>query len=183
MAYDALHTIMPIAGWPEERAHEVEISVGADPVLPRVQVRGIWVDRCVTEQRGVERTCVGHGVPSDLVVDFKTMFDTRRRVDRGQNTVTAWAANDDRRSQVGRRHAAGGSWIPKPWYPDDIATHRLGQEVFETNAGFIERKGAMYPLSLSLRPGRQPEGERVDPNCTVPDCRVSVGPLGLHKPL
>ena len=31
MAYDALRTIMPIAGWTEERAHEVEISVGADP--------------------------------------------------------------------------------------------------------------------------------------------------------
>jgi hypothetical protein len=181
MAYDALRTIMPIAGWPEERAHEVEISVGADPVLPRVQVRGIWVDRCVTEQGGVERTCVGHGVPSDLVVDFKTMFDTRRRVDRGQTTVTAWAANDVRRSQVGRRHAAGGSEALVP------RRHRHAQarpkEVFETNAGFIERKGAMYPLSLSVRPGRQPEGERIDPNCTVPDCRVSVGPLGLHKPL
>jgi hypothetical protein len=25
---------MPIAGWPEERAREVEISVGADQVLP-----------------------------------------------------------------------------------------------------------------------------------------------------
>ena len=34
MAYDALRTIMPIDGWPEERAREVEISVGADPVLP-----------------------------------------------------------------------------------------------------------------------------------------------------
>ena len=34
MAYDALRTIMPIAGWPEERAREVEISVGVDPVLP-----------------------------------------------------------------------------------------------------------------------------------------------------
>jgi hypothetical protein len=34
MAYDALRTIMPIAGWPEERAREVEISVGADRVLP-----------------------------------------------------------------------------------------------------------------------------------------------------
>jgi hypothetical protein len=34
MANDALRTIMPIAGWPEERAREVEISVGADPVLP-----------------------------------------------------------------------------------------------------------------------------------------------------
>ena len=31
MAYDALRTIMPIAGWPEDRAREVEISVGADP--------------------------------------------------------------------------------------------------------------------------------------------------------
>jgi hypothetical protein len=27
MAYEALRTIMPIAGWPEERAREVEISV------------------------------------------------------------------------------------------------------------------------------------------------------------
>jgi hypothetical protein len=34
MAYDALRTIMPIAGWPEERAREVEITVGADQVLP-----------------------------------------------------------------------------------------------------------------------------------------------------
>src|SRR5271169_4456573 len=34
MAYDALRTIMPIAGWPEERAREVEITGGADPVLP-----------------------------------------------------------------------------------------------------------------------------------------------------
>ena len=32
MVYDALRTIMPIAGWPEERAREVEISVGADQV-------------------------------------------------------------------------------------------------------------------------------------------------------
>src|SRR5260370_24898998 len=32
IAYFALRTIMPIAGWPEERAREVEISVGADPV-------------------------------------------------------------------------------------------------------------------------------------------------------
>ena len=34
MAYDALRTIMPIAGWPDERAREVEITGGADPVLP-----------------------------------------------------------------------------------------------------------------------------------------------------
>ena len=27
MAYDALRTIMPIAGWPEERAREVQIRV------------------------------------------------------------------------------------------------------------------------------------------------------------
>ncbi|HXC88569.1 MAG TPA: CoA transferase [Stellaceae bacterium] len=34
MAYDALRTILPIAGWPEERAREVEITGGADPILP-----------------------------------------------------------------------------------------------------------------------------------------------------
>ena len=34
MAYDALRTILPIAGWPEERARAVEITGGADPVLP-----------------------------------------------------------------------------------------------------------------------------------------------------
>jgi crotonobetainyl-CoA:carnitine CoA-transferase CaiB-like acyl-CoA transferase len=34
MAHDALHTILPVAGWPEERARTVEITGGADPVLP-----------------------------------------------------------------------------------------------------------------------------------------------------
>ena len=34
MAHDALSTILPIAGWPEERARAVEISGGTDPVLP-----------------------------------------------------------------------------------------------------------------------------------------------------
>ncbi len=34
MAYDALRTLLPIAGWPEERARAVEITGGDDPVLP-----------------------------------------------------------------------------------------------------------------------------------------------------
>src|SRR5438876_3855820 len=34
MPHDALRTILPIAGWPEERARAVEITGGADPVLP-----------------------------------------------------------------------------------------------------------------------------------------------------
>ena len=34
MAHDALRTILPIAGWPAERARAVEITGGADPVLP-----------------------------------------------------------------------------------------------------------------------------------------------------
>ena len=33
MAHDALRTILPIAGWPEDRARTVEITGGADPVL------------------------------------------------------------------------------------------------------------------------------------------------------
>src|SRR5207253_7831255 len=34
MAHDALRTLLRIAGWPEERARTVEITGGADPVLP-----------------------------------------------------------------------------------------------------------------------------------------------------
>jgi crotonobetainyl-CoA:carnitine CoA-transferase CaiB-like acyl-CoA transferase len=34
MAHDVLRTILPVAGWPEERARAVEITGGADPVLP-----------------------------------------------------------------------------------------------------------------------------------------------------
>ena len=34
MAHDALRTILPVAGWPEERARAVEITGGTDPVLP-----------------------------------------------------------------------------------------------------------------------------------------------------
>ena len=34
MTNDALRTILPIAGWPEERARAVEITGGADPILP-----------------------------------------------------------------------------------------------------------------------------------------------------
>jgi len=43
MAYEALRTILPIAGWPAPRADEVEITGGADPVLPtpfRIGVAG-----------------------------------------------------------------------------------------------------------------------------------------------
>src|SRR6201989_1207705 len=34
MAHDALRTILPIAGWPEERARAVEMTGGTDPGLP-----------------------------------------------------------------------------------------------------------------------------------------------------
>ena len=34
MTNDALRTILPIAGWPEERAGAVEITGGTDPILP-----------------------------------------------------------------------------------------------------------------------------------------------------
>jgi crotonobetainyl-CoA:carnitine CoA-transferase CaiB-like acyl-CoA transferase len=34
MVYDALRTILPVVGWSEDRLNEVEISGGADPVLP-----------------------------------------------------------------------------------------------------------------------------------------------------
>ena len=33
-AHDALRTILPVAGLPEDRARTVEITGGSDPVLP-----------------------------------------------------------------------------------------------------------------------------------------------------
>ena len=34
MSYDALRTIFPVAGWPDARTREVEITGAADPILP-----------------------------------------------------------------------------------------------------------------------------------------------------
>jgi hypothetical protein len=34
MTNDALRTILPVAGWAEDRAREVEITGGTDPILP-----------------------------------------------------------------------------------------------------------------------------------------------------
>ena len=34
MTRDTLRTLLPLAGWPEERASDVEITGGADPILP-----------------------------------------------------------------------------------------------------------------------------------------------------
>ena len=34
MTNDALRTLLPVAGWHEERAHAVEITGGTDPILP-----------------------------------------------------------------------------------------------------------------------------------------------------
>ena len=34
MTRDSLRTLLPIAGWPEESAHAVEITGGTDPILP-----------------------------------------------------------------------------------------------------------------------------------------------------
>src|SRR4029079_6769538 len=34
MTNDALRTILPVAGWGDDRAREVEITGGTDPILP-----------------------------------------------------------------------------------------------------------------------------------------------------
>ena len=45
MAYDALRTIMPIAGWPEEGAREVQINVSDQLVTTNTVLRGFVVRR------------------------------------------------------------------------------------------------------------------------------------------
>jgi hypothetical protein len=77
---------------------------------------------------------------------------------------------------------------------NEIVANRLGKGVFEPAvanpsgsqsraAGFIGRKGAMYPLYRSSVPVSVLRESDNDANCALCDCRVSVGPLGLHQPL
>src|SRR6516164_9141621 len=64
----------------------------------------------------------------------------------------------------------------------EMVTHRPGERVLST-AGFVKRKDAKIwrPLVVQLdrRPGREGNG----PICALCDCCVSLGPLGLYKPL
>ena len=41
MTNNALRTLLPIAGWPEERVRAVEITGGTDPLLPTKVILGV----------------------------------------------------------------------------------------------------------------------------------------------
>jgi hypothetical protein len=48
-------------------------------------------------------------------------------------------------------------------------------------ARLVERKGAMYPLSVNPVDGlRESDNE---PNCALSDCRFGLESLGLYEPL
>jgi hypothetical protein len=67
---------------------------------------------------------------------------------------------------------------------NEIATHRLGQEVFETHRWIHREKG--YDVSVVVGRFDPIDGVRKsdnDPSCALCDCRVDVGTIGLPKPL
>ena len=63
---------------------------------------------------------------------------------------------------------------------------RIGSasEFSRLTAGLLDGKGALYLLPVrQFVSGEGPRKSDNDPNCGLCDFRVSVGPLGLHKPL
>jgi hypothetical protein len=66
----------------------------------------------------------------------------------------------------------------------EIATRKPGRKFSRSAAGFVERKGAMYLLFVGRFDSLDSPGKKDnDPNCALCDCRVSLWPLCLHKPL
>jgi len=76
MINGALRTILPIAGWPEARSREVEITGPYDPVLP--------TPFRITETSTTTLAAVGLAVS-----DLWELRTGRRQVNRGQTTVSA----------------------------------------------------------------------------------------------
>ena len=85
--------------------------------------------------------------------------------EEGANSTRTWAST-----------TIGGQEVSRP-----TAASPSGSQ--SRSAGFVERKGAMYPLSLSVNPVDGLRKSDNDPNCALSDCRVGLDPLSLYQPL
>lgn len=110
MAYDALRTIMPIAGWPEERAREVEITGGADPVLPtpfRIGAAGAAA-LAATGLAAVDLWELRGGRRQEVSVDLRQAVASLRSGHYLQ--VNGAAVSTDRNPVMGVYPAKNGRW-------------------------------------------------------------------------
>ena len=110
MTNDAMHTLLPIAGWPEERARAVEITGGTDPILP-------------TSFRIAETSAAALGATGLAVSDLWQLRTGRRQdvaVDRRQATASLRSGHymklngapvsTDRNAVMGVYPAKNGRW-------------------------------------------------------------------------
>src|SRR5499427_8030778 len=110
MAHDALSTILPIAGWPEERARAVEISGGRDPVLPtpfRIGAAGaaaLAATGLAVSDLWEART----GCPQQVAVDLRQAVASLRSGHYLQ--VNGAKVRGDRNAVMGMYPAKNGRW-------------------------------------------------------------------------
>ena len=110
MAHDALRTILPIAGWPEERARNVEITGGADPVLPtpfRIGAAGAAA-LAATGLAAADLWELRTGRRQDVAVDLRQAVASLRSGHYLQ--VNGAKVRNDRNPVMGMYPAKNGRW-------------------------------------------------------------------------
>src|SRR3989440_2972374 len=110
MAHDALRTILPIAGWPEEQARAVEITGGADPVLPtpfRIGAAGAAA-LAATGLAAADLWELRTGRRQDVAVDLRQAVASLRSGHYLQ--VNGTKVRGDRNPVMGMYPAKNGRW-------------------------------------------------------------------------
>src|ERR1700746_3508261 len=110
MAHAALRTILPIAGWPEERARAVEITGGADPVLPtpfRIGAAGSAA-LAATGLAAVDRWELRTGRRQGVAVDLRQAVASLRSGHYLQ--VNGAKVRNERNPVMGMYPAKAGRW-------------------------------------------------------------------------
>src|SRR5882672_9196958 len=110
MAHDALRTILPIAGWPEERAGTVEFTGGSDPVLPtpfRIGAAGAAA-LTATGLAAADLWELRTGRRQDVAVDLRQAVASLRSGHYLQ--VNGAKVRNDRNPVMGMYPAKNGQW-------------------------------------------------------------------------
>jgi crotonobetainyl-CoA:carnitine CoA-transferase CaiB-like acyl-CoA transferase len=110
MAHDALRTILPVAGWSEERARTVEITGDADPVLPtpfRIGAAGAAA-LAATGLAAADLWELRTGRRQEVAVDLRRAVASLRSGHYLQ--VNGTKVRNERNPVMGMYPAKGGRW-------------------------------------------------------------------------
>ena len=158
MAHDALRTILPIAGWPEERARAVEITGGSDPVLPtpfRIGAAGAAA-LAATGLAAADLWELRTGRRQEVAVDLRQAVASLRSGHYLQ--VNGAKVRDERNPVMGMYPAKNGRWS---YIHANFPNHRaaalrvLGVRKTARRCGAPSRNGMR---SSSKKPSSPPKG-------------------------